>query len=112
MGAVKKKFQRASYLLSPDIPRNYRRSFFLVQASSAVIIPSLLNSDSSEVTMSLAQIAIVFDSVCTELRCRGPPSLLYRDSSAEAPCPSKASVQCVFTELRRKGPPSLLHSDS
>ncbi|GFY98933.1 hypothetical protein Acr_13g0003340 [Actinidia rufa] len=55
----------------------------LVQASSAVIIPSLLNSDSSKVTMSLARMVAFFDSVCIELRRRRPPSLLYSGSSAE-----------------------------
>ena len=111
-GGCQKKLRRVSYLLSVDIPRDCSRLLPLVQPFSAVIITSLLNSNSSEVTISLAQIAAVFNSVRTELQRREPPSLLYSNSSAEASCHSKANVQCVFTELRRRGPPSLVYSDS
>ena len=48
--------------------------------SSTVILPNLLNSDSSEVTMALAHTIAIFGSVCTELWCRGPPRLLHSDS--------------------------------
>ncbi|GFZ06534.1 hypothetical protein Acr_18g0007040 [Actinidia rufa] len=79
-------------VLSPDIPRNCRWPLPLVQVYSMAIILSLLNNYRSKVKMSSARIAAVFDSVCTELQRKGPPSLLYSDSSAEAPCPSKANV--------------------
>ncbi|GFZ06600.1 hypothetical protein Acr_18g0007700 [Actinidia rufa] len=67
------------------LPQNYRRPLSLVQASSAIIIPSLPNSDSSEVTMSLGQIVTMFDSVCTELWRRVLASLFYSDSSIRPP---------------------------
>ncbi|GFZ09223.1 sorting nexin 1 [Actinidia rufa] len=49
--------------------------------SGAVSLPSLLNSDSSEVIVTLAQTMPVFGSVSTDLRHRGPPSLIHSDSS-------------------------------
>ncbi|GFS36786.1 hypothetical protein Acr_00g0048040 [Actinidia rufa] len=51
--------------------------------SSVVIALSLLSSDSSELMMALARMAIVFDSDCSELRCEGPRSLLCRDNLVE-----------------------------
>ncbi|GFY81290.1 hypothetical protein Acr_01g0010990 [Actinidia rufa] len=110
MGAVKRNFV-TSYMLFPDLPRDCQQPLPLVQTSSAVIIPSLLNSY-SEVTMSLARIVAVLVSVFTELRHKGLASLLCNDSSVEVPCPSKVSVQYVCIELRCRGPPNLLHSDS
>ncbi|GFS35176.1 hypothetical protein Acr_00g0038230 [Actinidia rufa] len=52
--------------------------------SSAIILPNLLNNDSSEVTMAFARTVPVFSSVETKIRCRGPPSLLYNDSWVDA----------------------------
>ncbi|GFY87672.1 ARM repeat superfamily protein [Actinidia rufa] len=49
---------------------------------SAVIILSLLNSDSLEVTMALARTAIVFGNDYSELPGGGSPSLLCSDSLA------------------------------
>ncbi|GFZ09008.1 multifunctional protein 2 [Actinidia rufa] len=53
--------------------------------SGAVTPPNLLNSDISEVMVALARTLLVFDSVCTELRCKEPPSLLHSNSSVEVP---------------------------
>ncbi|GFY84509.1 hypothetical protein Acr_03g0012830 [Actinidia rufa] len=56
-------------------------------SSRTVILSSLLNNVSSEVTMALARTLPVFSSVCTELRRRGPPSLLYSNNSVEDVAP-------------------------
>ena len=69
--------------MSPDILWDCYRPLTLVQATSAIIMPSLLNSDSTEVMISLARIVALFDSVCTDLWHRSPPSLLYSDNSVE-----------------------------
>ncbi|GFS29299.1 hypothetical protein Acr_00g0006180 [Actinidia rufa] len=70
---------RASHLLSPVIPWDYRRPLPFVQAFSVVIIPSLLSSGALEVTMALARKAFVCSGDCSELRHRGSPSSLHGD---------------------------------
>ncbi|GFY93143.1 phosphorylethanolamine cytidylyltransferase 1 [Actinidia rufa] len=71
-------------------------------SSSAVIILSLLNSNSWGVTMALARTTIVFGNDCSELLCEGSLSLLCSDSLAEI-SPSKASVQGSAPSLPNLG---------
>ncbi|GFZ16840.1 ARF-GAP domain 1 [Actinidia rufa] len=82
-------------------------------SSSAVIVPSLLISDNSELTMALAGTAVVFGHDCSELRHGGPPSLLYSDSLIEISAAlARPMLDSVHTEFWHKGLSSLLSSDS
>ncbi|GFY88826.1 hypothetical protein Acr_06g0007660 [Actinidia rufa] len=58
-------------------PWDYHRSLPLVQAFSAVIVPILLSSGASKLTMALAQKAFICsDDCCSELRHKGSLSSL------------------------------------
>ncbi|GFY91659.1 oligopeptide transporter 5 [Actinidia rufa] len=68
-----------------------------VDTMGVVIISSLLNSDSSEVTMALARMAVVFGNDCFELRRGGSLSLLCSDSSTDI----SALARLVYKGLNR-----------
>ncbi|GFY85428.1 COP1-interacting protein-like protein [Actinidia rufa] len=104
---VSKNLRHASHLMSPNTPWDCHRPLPLDRASNAVIVPSLLSIDNSEVTMSLAQLMALFDGVCTEFRHRRPPNLLYSDNSAGVPALARLdSVISVSTlEYCSLGPP-------
>ena len=65
-------------------------------SSSVVILLSLPNSDNSKVTTALTRTVFVFSNVYTELRRRGPPSLLRSDNSAEALALSMPDVVIIY----------------
>ena len=77
-----------------------------------VIVPSLLSSDISKVTMALARMIFVFGSHFSELWCRGSPSLLCSDSLTKTSALAGPVFNSVCSKLRRMGLPNLLYSDS
>ncbi|GFY84817.1 hypothetical protein Acr_03g0015910 [Actinidia rufa] len=71
--------------------------------SCVVIVPSLLISNSSELTMALDETTVVLDHDCSELRREGPPSLLCSDSLVKISALARPVLNSVCTELRHKG---------
>ncbi|GFS30027.1 hypothetical protein Acr_00g0009750 [Actinidia rufa] len=67
MGVVKRNFDVQVTFCFPDIPPGSPLTITPRPSSGAVIPPNLLNSDNSEVTVTLAQTVSVFGSGCNEL---------------------------------------------
>ena len=107
-----KELWRASHLLSPNIPWNHCQSLPLVRASGAVIVPSLLSSDISEVTIALARMTFVFCSDCSEFQRRGSQCLLCSNILMETSTLARPVFNSACTELWHRGPSSLLYCDS
>ncbi|GFY87929.1 hypothetical protein Acr_05g0015680 [Actinidia rufa] len=49
--------------------------------------------------MALSRIVTVFDSVCTELQCRGPPSLFHSDNTVEVPALASFGLSAIAGAL-------------
>ena len=111
-GDCQKVLRRASYLLSSDIPWEYRRPLPLVQASNTVIVSSSLSSGTSDTTKALGWTVFIFGSDCSELWCRGPPSSPRSDNLIGTFSLAKPMLSSIRTELRRKEPPSFPYNDS
>ncbi|GFS31434.1 hypothetical protein Acr_00g0017280 [Actinidia rufa] len=109
------------FCLSTIISWDYRRPLPLVQAFSAVIIPSSLRSDTSGRVSELASwqwlietsalARLVSNGVCTELRYKGPPSSLYSGSSSGflALATSEALVNCHLLDFLKNPDLDLLN---
>ena len=74
--------------------------FSVTTPSSSSEVPELALSQSLAEVSALGR--LVFNSVCTELRRRGPPSLLYSDNSVEVPTlvrPDNVIIICPYTDF-------------